>query len=161
MLEKLLGLLKPDVSIEAKVAGISIFIGKQLDKFNGRIESLEARQLQKGDKGDKGLQGEKGKDGKDGKDGLSGVSGKDGKTGKDGTDGKDGVSVVNSYIAADGSLVLVLSNGTEIDAGEISGFSEHKPATIISREMARQQIVVSTTAPANPQVNDLWFNPQG
>ena len=155
MLEKLLGLLKPDVSIEAKVAGISIFIGKQLDKFNGRIESLEARQLQKGDKGDKGLQGEKGKDGKDGKDGLSGVSGKDGKAGKDGTDGKDGVSVVNSYIAADGSLVLVLSDGNEIDAGDIgkstSGYQ-------INTQLANEQITVSTTAPTNPQLNQLWYD---
>lgn len=161
MLEKLLALLKPDVSIEAKLAGISIFIGKQLDRFSSRIESLEARQLQKGDKGDKGLQGEKGKDGKDGKDGLSGVSGKDGKDGKNGKNGKDGISVVNSYIAADGRLVLVLSNGTEIDAGEISGLYEHKPTTIVSTQVAKDQIYVSTTAPSNPQINDLWFNPQG
>lgn len=158
MLEKLLGLLKPDVSIEAKVAGISIFIGKQLDKFNGRIESLEARQLQKGDKGDKGLQGEKGKDGKDGKDGLSGVSGKDGKAGKDGKDGKDGVSVVNSYIAADGSLVLVLSNGTEIDAGDLSGIIDSKNGTILSTQVAKDQIYVSATAPTNPQLNQLWYD---
>ena len=70
-------------------------------------------------------------------------------------DGKDGVSVVNSYIAADGSLVLVLSNGTEIDAGDIgksaSGYQ-------INTQLANEQIIVSTTAPTNPQLNQLWYD---
>ena len=158
MLEKLLGLLKPDVSIEAKLAGISIFIGKQLDRFSSRIESLEARQLQKGDKGDKGdsIKGDKGDKGDSGKDGV-GIQGPAGKDGV-GKDGKDGVSVANSYIAADGSLVLVLSDGTEIDAGDLSGIIDSKNGTILSTQVAKDQIYVSATAPANPQINELWLD---
>jgi hypothetical protein len=67
--------------------------------------------------------GAPGKDGKNGKDGLPGPAGRDGRDGKDGKDGvdgqdgKDGVSVVDAKIDFDGSLVITLSNGNEIDAG--------------------------------------------
>lgn len=80
------------------------------------------------------LEGPPGKDGKDGKDGVDGATGpqgergpmgpagpagKDGTDGKDGKDGEDGVSVVDARMDVDNHLVLVLSNGNEIDAGEI------------------------------------------
>lgn len=67
--------------------------------------------------------GPAGKDGKDGKQGLQGPAGlngrdgKDGADGLDGQDGEDGKSIVDVYFAADGNLVCVLSDGTEIDAG--------------------------------------------
>lgn len=67
--------------------------------------------------------GPAGKDGKDGKQGLQGPAGlngrdgKDGADGLDGQDGQDGKSIVDVYFAADGNLVCVLSDGTEIDAG--------------------------------------------
>ena len=67
-----------------------------------------------------GAPGRDGKDGKDGKDGLpgpAGINGAQGKDGIDGVDGKDGVSVVDAKIDFDGSLVITLSNGDEIDAG--------------------------------------------
>lgn len=67
-----------------------------------------------------GPQGERGADGRQGVDGKDGLNGRDGRDGKDGVDGQagiDGVSVVDAYFAADNSLVLVLSNGEEIDAG--------------------------------------------
>ena len=67
-----------------------------------------------------GAPGRDGKDGKDGKDGLpgpAGLNGAQGKDGIDGVDGKDGVSVVDAKIDFDGSLVITLSNGDEIDAG--------------------------------------------
>ena len=162
MLDKVKALLKPNVSPEAKIAGISLFIGKVLEGFNSRIISLEERQLQKGDKGDKGdkgLNGKDGRDGKDGKDGLNGT-GKDGKNGKDGKDGKDGVSVTETYIDFDGHLTVKLSNGKEIDAGKIIS-SDSNQGYVLNKQVARQQIIVSTTEPLNPQVNDLWFNPQG
>ena len=74
-----------------------------------------------------GPQGERGADGRnglDGKDGLNGRNGQDGKDGVDGQTGSDGVSVVDAYFAADNSLVLVLSNGEEIDAGAPYGLGE-------------------------------------
>lgn len=119
MLEKIIELLKPVVNLETKLIVISMFIGRMLDKVNTRIESLESRQLQKGEKGDKGDSGRDGvgKDGRDGKDGI-GRDGRDGKDGK-GKDGKDGVSVVDSWIAADGNLILKLSDGREIDVGNL------------------------------------------
>jgi len=66
-----------------------------------------------------GEQGPAGKDGKQGKDGLNGRDGKNGVDGKDGKDGQDGVSVVDATIDFDGSLVIKLSDGSEIDAGSV------------------------------------------
>lgn len=69
-----------------------------------------------------GPAGKDGKLGTPGKDGLHGSSGRDGIVGKDGldgVDGKDGVSIVDVYVAADGSLVCVLSDGREIDTGPL------------------------------------------
>lgn len=73
--------------------------------------------------GPKGADGKQGRDGKDGKDGIgiAGRDGKDGKDGKDGLNGQDGRSIVDVYWAADGSLVCVLSDGTEIDTGPLIG----------------------------------------
>lgn len=79
-------------------------------------------QGEKGEKGEKGEQGPAGKDGRqgiDGKTGPEGPQGRAGVDGKDGKDGKDGVSIVDVYIAADGSLVCVLSDGREIDTGPL------------------------------------------
>lgn len=120
MLEKIIELLKPVVNLETKLIVISMFIGRMLGSINLRITSLESRQLQKGDKGDKGDPGRDGVgiNGKDGKNGKDGIDGKDGQ-GKDGKDGEDGVSVVDSWIAADGNLILKLSDGREIDVGNL------------------------------------------
>lgn len=73
-----------------------------------------------------GPAGKDGKAGRDGRDGLDGQSivgprGLDGKDGQDGADGQDGRSIVDVYWAADGSLVCVLSDGTEIDTGPLIG----------------------------------------
>lgn len=75
----------------------------------------------KGDEGPRGPQGFPGKPGRDGKNGLDGRPGKDGKNGRDGRDGVDGVSIIDASIAADGSLVVTLSNGNEIDCGKVLG----------------------------------------
>lgn len=159
MLDKLIALLKPSVSIEAKLTGITVFIGKTLERFNKRVETLEARQLQKGDKGDS-VKGESGKDGKSGSDGKAGLPGKDGKDGKDGKakNGKDGVSVVDSYIAADGNFMFKLSDGKEIDAGNPLQLETSLKNMVISTQLANKQITVSLTAPASPQVDDLWYD---
>ena len=64
----------------------------------------------KGDQGDRGLDGAPGRDGADGKDGRDG---------RDGKDGQDGVSVTDAKIDFDGSLVITLSTGREINVGEV------------------------------------------
>jgi hypothetical protein len=83
------------------------------DKVNAQLEIAKSIVPEKGDKGDKG------KDGKDGKQGVDGKNGLDGRDGKDGIDGKDGVSVSNAQIDFDGSLVISLSTGQQINVGEV------------------------------------------
>jgi hypothetical protein len=83
------------------------------NKVSAQLEIAKSIIPEKGDKGDKGA------DGKQGKDGLDGKDGRDGKDGKDGQDGKDGVSVTDAKIDFDGSLVIKLSTGQEINVGEV------------------------------------------
>jgi hypothetical protein len=71
------------------------------------------------EKGEQGIQGQKGEQGDRGLDGAQGKDGKSGIDGKDGLDGKDGVSVQDAKIDFDGSLVITLSDGREINVGEV------------------------------------------
>lgn len=159
--EKLKSLLSPSVDPDTKLKGVGLFLGRILDKFDTRIVDLEARQLQKGDKGDKGDRGLPGKDGKDGKDGrdstVPGPKGDKGDPGEVGPQGPKGVSVVDAEVALDGNLVLKLSNGNIIDAGEIVQ-QVAKSTHFHSRQLANFQIVVSSTPPASPALNDLWYD---
>lgn len=98
-------------------------------------------QGEKGDKGDKGDIGPQGFPGRDGKDGINGYDGKDGRDGVDGKDGKDGVDgvgVANAYIDFDNSLVIVLTNGNEVNAGYLS--QETKDAVIANFKQGAQTI---------------------
>lgn len=83
-------------------------------------QGLQGEKGEKGDKGETGSAGRDGKDGINGKDGVNGLNGANGKDGSDGKDGKDGISVVDARVDFDGSLVLTLSDGNEIDAGKVS-----------------------------------------
>ena len=83
------------------------------NKVSAQLEIAKSIVPEKGDKGDKGADGKQGKDGRDGKDGKDGING------KDGADGKDGVSVRDAKIDFDGSLVITLSTGQEINVGEV------------------------------------------
>jgi hypothetical protein len=156
--DKLISLLKPQASTDVKLSVVSLFLAKMMEVYDSRISSLEARQLERGEKGDKG---DAGKDGLPGPQGIQGIPGKDGLDGKDGkpgskgTNGKDGVSVVDAEIAADDHLVLKLSNGKEIDVGELP-----KPEAngMVAVSGNAWQITVSATAPAHPQLNDLWLD---
>ena len=94
-----------------------------LEKFKRRIEQVEKSSAEKGNEGPQGPKGDKGADGKqgpkgpkgpEGPKGPKGPEGPKGSAGKEGTDGEDGVGITNAYTAADGELVLVLSNGDEI-----------------------------------------------
>jgi hypothetical protein len=83
------------------------------NKVSAQLEIAKSIVPEKGDKGDKGADGKQGKDGRDGK------NGRDGKDGKDGQDGQDGVSVTDAKIDFDGSLVITLSTGQELNVGEV------------------------------------------
>ena len=56
ILERIKSLLAPKVSTDAKLAGISLFLGKTLDGIDARIGSVSEQKL---------LHGVDGKDGKD------------------------------------------------------------------------------------------------
>jgi len=84
-------------------------------KVDAQLAVAKSIVPEKGDKGDRGLDGRQGIDGKNGKDG------RDGKDGRNGIDGKDGISVSDAKIDFDGSLVITLSNGKEINVGEVVG----------------------------------------
>lgn len=162
-LEKIKSLLTPDIDISVKVRAISTYIGRILDKFDSRIVDLEARQLQKGDKGDKGDRGDigpSGIDGKAGADGKSGAAGPQGAKGDAGPVGKvgpKGISVIDAEVALDGNLVLKLSDGNIIDAGEIVQQVTKHSQTFL-KQLSNFQIVVSSTPPLSPNVNDLWYD---
>jgi hypothetical protein len=90
-------------------------------RFESVGNSIEKRVLsiKDGRDGSNGKDGRDGKDGKSGKDGLKGNKGDSGKDGINGVDGIDGVSVVNANIDFDGSLIISLSDGREINVGEV------------------------------------------
>ena len=90
-------------------------------KFDNVSNALEKRiiTIQDGRDGINGSDGRDGKDGRNGKDGLNGKQGPQGVPGRDGVDGIDGVSVSNANIDFDGSLIIALSDGREINVGEV------------------------------------------
>ena len=107
-----------DASAEAKVSAIALLLDKEFPKLVDKVETVNKI---KGEQGDRGLQGNKGDAGKNGKDGKDGRDGKDGTSGKNGQDGSDGISVVDAKIDFDDTLVFKLSDGKEINVGEVKG----------------------------------------
>jgi len=91
------------------------------NKFDNVTDVLEKRiiTIKDGRDGINGKDGRDGKDGKAGKDGLRGERGPAGVNGLNGVDGIDGVSVANANIDFDGSLIIALSDGREINVGEV------------------------------------------
>jgi hypothetical protein len=83
---------------------------EKVDAQVNRIADFVPEKGEKGDKGERGLDGRQGVDGKDGRDGING---------RDGKDGADGISVVDAKIDFDGSLIITLSTGKELNVGEV------------------------------------------
>jgi hypothetical protein len=105
------------------------------NRFDAVGNTIEKRvsSIKDGRDGANGKDGRDGKDGKSGRDGLKGDRGVDGQAGRDGVDGVDGVSVVNANIDFDGSLIISLSDGREINVGEV-----------VSADVAEKIKVIST-----------------
>ena len=82
-------------------------------KVERQLEVAKSIVPEKGDKGDRGERG------LDGVNGLNGKDGRDGINGRDGQDGQDGISVADAKIDFDGSLIITLSTGQEINVGEV------------------------------------------
>ena len=105
--------------------------GAQGEKGNTGEQGLQGEKGEKGDKGDpgeQGLQGEKGEKGDKGDPGEQGLQGEKGDKGdpgeqglqgEKGDKGDPGASIERAYIDEDGNLILVLSDGTIVNAGPI------------------------------------------
>ena len=94
------------------------------DQLEKQIKALQLKHGVDGTNGADGIsikgdQGDRGHDGI-GHDGKQGARGADG---SNGSDGNDGVSITDASIDLDNHLVLTLSDGKEIDAGDITGDS--------------------------------------
>jgi len=138
-------------------------VGKNADMVIQALKTIEAKLEAKltelnntpAKQGIQGPAGQDGKDGKDGKAGRDGLNGKDGTDGKDGVDGKDGISVVDAKIDFDGSLVVYLSNGNEIDCGQILQPEVARNIIISSGGSGTSQVVTDTLVSLQNQINTL------
>jgi len=106
----------------------------------------------------KGRDGEPGRDGKDGQDGrigIDGIQGPPGVPGEDGKDGEDGISVVNAFVDFDGGLTIVLSDGREINAGEVIPMDVAEKIKVITNGGGTSQSVLDSIASLQSQINAL------
>lgn len=129
-------------------------IRSRYDDLGNLIEKRVAS-IQDGRDGINGTDGRDGRDGKHGKDGAPGRQGAQGPAGKDGQDGLDGVSVTNAYLDFDGGLVIVLSNGNEINVGEIMPMELASQIKVITNGGGTSQYVLDTLASLQTQINTL------
>ncbi|MFN5251610.1 MAG: hypothetical protein ACK5DE_11220 [Bacteroidota bacterium] len=127
---------------------------KQLQELTTQADTIKKLQ---GPQGPAGKDGKDGKNGVDGKDGRPGSDGKAGPSGTDGKDGADGVSVVDAKVDFDNSLVIKLSDGTEIDAGQLNVGQSGGNVSVI-QQYSGPTTTVSATEPASPQVGDIWYD---
>jgi hypothetical protein len=102
-----------DDAIQENVDLIVEAIKVMQDKVDAQVNRIADFVPEKGEKGDKGERGLDGRQGIDGKNGRDGINGRDGK------DGVDGISVTDAKIDFDGSLVITLSTGKELNVGEV------------------------------------------
>jgi len=129
-------------------------IRSRYDDLGNLIEKRVAS-ISDGRDGINGTDGRDGRDGKAGKDGTPGRQGAQGVAGKDGIDGIDGVSVANAYLDFDGGLVITLSNGNEINVGEIVPTELASQIKVITNGGGTSQYVLDTLASLQTQINTL------
>ena len=130
--------------IESDISSRYDSVGNALEK---RIITIKD-----GRDGADGRDGRNGKDGKNGRDGAPGPRGADGKNGLDGADGTDGVSVTNAHIDFDGSLVISLSSGVEVNVGEVVAPELAEQIKIVSSGGGTSQYVLDTLASLQAQI---------
>lgn len=129
-------------------------IRSRYDDIGNAIEKRVAS-IKDGRDGINGRDGKDGKDGKQGKEGRPGRDGKDGKNGLNGVDGQDGVSVVNAHIDFDGSLIISLSSGKEINVGEVVAPALAEQIKVITNGGGTSQSVLDTLTSLQSQIDAL------
>lgn len=127
------------------------------DRYDSVGNALEKRiiTIKDGRDGIDGRDGRNGKDGKNGRDGAPGPRGADGAPGKDGVDGTDGVSVTDARIDFDGSLIIGLSSGREINVGEVIAPTLAEQIKVITNGGGTSQSVLDTLTSLQNQINTL------
>jgi hypothetical protein len=105
--------------------------------------------------GKDGRDGKDGKDGPDGKQGIQGIKGQDGRNGQDGVDGVDGISVTSARIDFDGSLIIGLSSGVELNVGEVVAPDLAERIKVITNGGGTSQSVIDTLASLQTQITNL------
>ena len=105
--------------------------------------------------GKDGRDGKDGKNGLDGKQGLQGTNGKNGRDGRDGVDGIDGISVTSARIDFDGSLIIGLSSGVELNVGEVVAPDLAERIKVITNGGGTSQSVLDTLASLQTQITNL------
>jgi hypothetical protein len=103
-------------------------------KVSASVEELQTLAKQPGPKGKDGRDGRDGKQGERGLPGLNGRDGRDGVNGKDGVDGTDGVGIASVEVLFDNTLLVRLTDGTEIDAGEITVNASGHGQTVVVQQ---------------------------
>jgi hypothetical protein len=121
--------------------------GKAIEK---RVASIKD-----GKDGQNGVNGKDGRDGRPGRDGATGPKGNDGLPGRHGIDGVDGVSVTNAFIDFDGSLIINLSNGQDLNVGEVVAPDLAEKIKVITNGGGTSQQVLDTLASLQTQINNL------
>jgi hypothetical protein len=133
---------------------------QELTTHAGTIKKLQGPPGIPGEAGKDGKQGPLGPQGPQGIPGMTGSQGPmgpSGPAGPSGKDGADGVSVVDAKVDFDNSLVLKLSDGTEIDAGQLNIGQSGGNVSVI-QQYAGPTTTVSVTEPVSPQVGDIWYD---
>lgn len=137
-------------SPEAKIAGLAVLLDKELLRLSEVV--LNTKKLQ-GPQGEQGLQGPKGEQGDRGFDGANGKDGSNGKDGKDGEAGKQGVGVQDAKIDFDGSLVITLTDGTEINAGDVVPMDAAEKIRVIGNGGGTSQYVLDAIEAINAVID--------
>ena len=122
----------------------------RFDEMNGQIKDKVSSLKD----GQSGRDGKDGKPGRDGKDGVS-VKGDRGADGKPGQNGQDGVSVVDAKIDFDGSLTITLSNGRQINAGEVVPMDIADRIKVITNGGGTSQYVLDAIADLQTQISAI------
>lgn len=120
-------------------------------QLNGEIQSKVASVQD----GQDGKNGKDGRDGKQGPAGSTGPAGRDGSPGRDGVDGSDGTGVSAARIDFDGSLVITLDNGREINVGEVVPFDVAERIKVITNGGGTSQSVLDTLTSLQSQITAM------
>jgi hypothetical protein len=129
-------------------------IRSRFDDVGNAIEKRVST-IKDGRDGMNGKDGRDGKDGRNGKDGAKGDRGERGQDGRDGSDGADGVSVSNARIDFDGSLIITLSTGVELNVGEVVAPDLAESIKVITNGGGTSQSVLDTLTSLQSQITAM------